>query len=75
MNGEAWKHIEGQDIVSQVAKAPDGIKRQAALVLLQNGAKPRHIRKKLDMTDRQLKVVERLYRHAKDILPNEQRPR
>ena len=75
MNGEAWKHIEGQDIVSQVAKAPENIKRQAALVLLQNGAKPRHIRKKLDMTDRKLKVVERLYRHAKDILPNEQRPR
>lgn len=75
MNGETWKHIEGQDIIAQVAKAPDSIKRQAALVLLQNGAKPRHIRKKLDMTDKQLKVVERLYKHAKDILPNEQRPR
>ncbi len=66
MNENAWKHIEGEDIVSQVAKAPDGIKRQAALVLLKNGAKPRHIRKKLNMSDRQLKVVERLYKHAKN---------
>ena len=65
MNDNAWKHVEGQDIVSQVAKASDSIKRQAALVLLQNGANPRHIRKKLKMTDRQLKVVERLYKHAK----------
>ena len=68
MNENAWKHIEGEDIVAQVAKAPDSIKRQAALVLLQNGAKPRHIRKKLDMSDLQLKVVERLYRHAKQYI-------
>jgi hypothetical protein len=68
VNHNAWKHIEGEDIVAQVAKAPDSIKRQAALVLLKNGAKPRHIRKKLNMSDRQLKVVERLYKHAKDII-------
>lgn len=65
MNDNAWKHVEGEDIIAQVSKAPDAIKRQAALVLLQNGANPRHIRKKLKMSDRQLKVVERLYKHAK----------
>lgn len=65
MNPAQWKHIEGEDIIAQVRNAPDAVKRQAALVLLQNGAKPRHIRKKLDISDRQLKVVERLYKHAK----------
>lgn len=68
MNQNDWKHVEGEDIIAQVAKAPDGIKRQAALVLLKNGAKPRHIRKKLNMSDRQLKAVERLYRHAKNYI-------
>jgi hypothetical protein len=59
-----WQHVEGEDIIAQVAKAPDAIKRQAALVLLKNGAQPRAIRKKLNMTDRQLKVVQRLYKAA-----------
>lgn len=59
-----WKHVEGQSVIDQVAKAPDSIKRQAALVLLKNGAQPRAIRKKLNMTDRQLKVVQRLYKQA-----------
>ena len=68
MNDQEWKHVEGDDILSQVRNAPDAIKRQAALVLLKNGAKPRHIRKKLDMSDRQLKVVERLYKHAKNYI-------
>ena len=60
-----WKHEpSGEDIIAQVAKAPLHIKRQAALVLLRNGAKPRHIRKKLDISDRQMKVVERLWQAA-----------
>lgn len=59
-----WKHVEGQSVIDQVAKAPDNIKRQAALVLLKNGAQPRAIRKKLNMSDRQLKVVQRLYKQA-----------
>jgi hypothetical protein len=59
-----WKHTEGEDILAQVRTAPDAIKRQAALVLLKNGAKPRHIRRKLDMSDRQLRVVERLWKLA-----------
>jgi precorrin-6B methylase 1 len=61
----SWQHNpNGEDIISQVAKAPDAVKRQAALVLLKEGAKPRHIRKKLKMSDRQLKVVERLWYQA-----------
>lgn len=68
MNPAQWKHIEGEDIIAQVRKAPDAVKRQAALVLLQNGAKPRQIRKKLDISDRQLKVVERLFKAAKQHL-------
>jgi len=59
-----WQHVEGEDIIAQVRKAPDAVKRQAALVLLKNGAQPRAIRKKLNMTDRQLKVVQRLYKAA-----------
>jgi hypothetical protein len=60
-----WKHNpSGEDIVSQVRKAPLAIKRQAALVLLRNGANPRQIRKKLDISDRQLRVVESLWRAA-----------
>jgi hypothetical protein len=58
-----WQHNpSGEDIVAQVAKAPLHIKRQAAMVLLRNGAKPRQIRKKLDISDRQMKVVERLWK-------------
>jgi hypothetical protein len=61
----SWQHNpNGEDIISQVAKAPDAVKRQAALVLLKNGAKPRAIRKKLNMSDRQLKVVQRLWYQA-----------
>ena len=60
-----WQHSPaGEDIVSQVAKAPIHIKRQAALILLRNGAKSREIRKKLNISDRQLKVVERLWKSA-----------
>lgn len=60
-----WRHDpSGQDIVSQVAGAPISIKRQAALILLRNGAKPRDIRKKLNISDRQLKVVEGLWKSA-----------
>jgi hypothetical protein len=59
-----WQHVEGEDIIAQVRKAPDAVKRQAALVLLKNGVAPRAIRKKLDMSDRQLKVVERLWKTA-----------
>jgi hypothetical protein len=58
-----WKHDpQGGDIIEQVAKAPDAVKRQAALVLLKEGASPRTIRKKLDMSDRQLKPCIRLYK-------------
>lgn len=59
-----WKPAEGKDIIDQVAHAPLAVRRQAALHLLKNGAHPRHIRKKLDLSDRQLKVVERLWRTA-----------
>jgi hypothetical protein len=59
-----WKPIEGEDIIAQVAKAPLAVRRQAALHLLRNGANPRHIRRKLDLSDRQLKVVERLWKTA-----------
>lgn len=59
-----WKHVEGEDIIAQIRNSPDSIKRQAALVLLKNGAKPRHIRKKLDLSDRQLKVVQRLWKQV-----------
>jgi hypothetical protein len=62
-----WRHKEGEDVIAQVAKAPDSIKRQAALVLLKNGAQPRAIRKKLNMSDRQLKVVQRLYKQAVNV--------
>jgi hypothetical protein len=61
----SWQHNpNGEDIISQVAKAPDAVKRQAALVLLKEGAKPRAIRKKLKMSDRQLKIVQRLWYQA-----------
>ena len=68
MNPAQWKHVEGEDIIAQLRKAPDAVKRQAALVLLKEGAQPRQIRKKLDMSDRQLKVVSRLYKAAKQHL-------
>lgn len=64
---KTWQHTEGEDVLEQVAKAPDSIKRQAALVLLKNGAQPRAIRKKLKMSDRQLKVVQRLYKQAVNV--------
>jgi hypothetical protein len=58
-----WQHDpKGEDIIAQVAQAPLSIKRQAAIVLLRNGAKPRQIRRKLDISDRQMKVVERLWK-------------
>jgi len=63
-----WRHTEGEDIITQLRTAPDAIKRQAALVLLQNGAEPRHIRKKIDISDRQLKMVKRLHKAAKEHL-------
>jgi|Laugrefabdmm15dn_1035133.scaffolds.fasta_scaffold269754_2 hypothetical protein len=62
-----WRHTEGEDILDQVAKASDAIKRQAALVLLKNGITPRAIRKKLNMSDRQLKLVQRLHKQAVNI--------
>lgn len=65
MSQQEWSHDpKGPDILEQVRKAPLAIKRQAALVLLRNGANPRHIRKKLDISDRQLRVVESLWRAA-----------
>lgn len=51
-----WSH-KGQDIIQAVSKAPHAIKRSAAYTLLGQGAMPRHIRRKLKMSHRQLKKV------------------
>ena len=58
-----WKHDPSKgDIFEQIRLAPDYVKEFAAMYLMGEGAKPRHIRKKLDMSDRQLQKAERKFR-------------
>lgn len=58
-----WKHDPAKgNIIDQMRDAPDTVKHIAAVFLLGKGAKPRHIRKKLDMSDRQFRMAERLFR-------------
>lgn len=58
-----WKHDpNGGDIFEQIRVAPNYVKEFAAMYLLGEGAKARHIRKKLDMSDRQFKMAERKFR-------------
>jgi hypothetical protein len=59
---KTWRHDpNGGDILDQIKKAPDDVKHYAAMHLLGQGIKPRHIRKKLNMSDRQFRMAERLF--------------
>lgn len=58
-------------IVDAVSKAPNHIKAQAAIYLLTNGAKPRDIRKKLKMSNRQFEKAVNAIKHSpKKLYPN-----